>query len=166
MKDIASDLQRGDRDQQEADKSSEAEKVGEEEEEDDDDDEIDLDRVRHNEEYQKIIDDENNALDELHTLLNKTRQKVIRTKTVDEQLAAGTALKEQEMAGAVVTLDNLATVKENADEDEQEEETVSGVVLDSLGEFCKNVGGRDRWSRGKGTIYDDEDDDDEEEEKK
>jgi hypothetical protein len=128
---------------------------------DDDEDSIDLNRLNNDRidsaDLQRIIDEENSAIDELHTLLSKTRQKIIKSKLNEEALMENATIKtEQQEIG--VSLDNLNTVvemKTNGGEDEDDDER--GVVLDSLSEFCKNIGGREEASAKRNGMYVDSD---------
>lgn len=122
---------------------------------DDDDDEVDWSKLDpKNDQLKSIIDEENNALNELHNILNKTRQKIIKETNVLENLSEQLATKEEPVMSESVTLDNLNTIRED-----NEEEDNKGVVLDSLSEFCKNIG--QGSTRRANNIYEDDEEADE-----
>jgi U4/U6.U5 tri-snRNP-associated protein 1 len=134
---------------------------------DDDDSDIDVNKL-YSKDFAKIIDEENNALDELHTILNKTRQKIIKFKTEDEQILAVSSNNElTEKSQNGVSLDQLNTIDEqNEDEDMMNGVTkTSLVVLDSLSEFCKNIGSSSSGARRTNIYESDNEDDDAKEEK-
>lgn len=115
------------------------------EEEDSDSAEADSDEeedgIRLNQEewndYKEMADEEENALEELQSILSKTRNKITtKTSTLDEIVK----LKEEELPVAAddktlangVAFDALADPTEAAVDD--------NIYLDSMSEFCKNVG--------------------------
>ncbi len=128
-----------------------------ESDESDSDESIDSDILnRRDEDFQKIIDQENSAIDELHSLLNKTRQKIIKSKEIEENVVTSTKVEaESEPTG--VSLDNLNTVVE------MDEAAEGRVCLDSLSEFCKNIGNQSKETNRRNGMNDDTEEDEEDE---
>jgi hypothetical protein len=154
LKDLDLDLKKNEQDAEEG-MQSDAEDSG-----DDSDGSLNMDMLnRRDEDFQKIIENENNAIDELHSLLSKTRQKIINSKLNEDNVVNSIKTEEVEVvsdaAATGVSLDNL-----NTDVELDEEAAANGVCLDSLSEFCKNIGNKSNDVKKNG-MYDDSDDEDE-----
>ena len=107
---------------------------------DEDDDDFDIEKLKQAEKEkeleQEILEEENNALEELHNILSKTRNKAVFTK-ISLPL---TALKQEEQHTKQdndddhgVDFDQIAV---NSDEQMNE----SALTLDTMSEFCRNLG--------------------------
>lgn len=101
--------------------------------ENEDEDEIDLSKLneKDKEELKKIIDEENNAIDELQTMLSKTRKKITtQAATASTSDNMDESFKKESASG--VDLDQLDTIRDEDDDDR-------AVVLDTISEFCRNI---------------------------
>lgn len=94
-----------------------------------DEDSIDLNKIRDNHDLKKILDEENDVLEELHSVLNKTRKRIIQP--MDLKIKDESDMNDIE--SHVVSFENLNTFKE-----EPEEENF--LTLDTMKEFCRNLG--------------------------
>jgi U4/U6.U5 tri-snRNP-associated protein 1 len=166
LKDIDFGFSKNDSDKEEGEYKEE------EEDDEDEDDEIDLNRFNENEneELKQILEQENNQLDELHSVLSKTRNRVTSSilnsnKIVnddDEQIAN---LNETETNKVV--FENLNTIVEYNDEDNAKNKA---LTLDTMSEFCRNLGDMsnsnntniNKYIERKKDLDEDEDDDQEE----
>jgi hypothetical protein len=92
-------------------------------------------------ELQSQLDEENRALNELHTVLMKTRQKMIKNQTDSKQDSNDSLIKQEPIlhSNNGVTFDNLKTIVENDDQ----EEVDRSLTLDTMSEFCRNLGSLD-----------------------
>lgn len=121
--------------------------------EDEDDDEIDLSKLREQQDLKEILDEENNVLEELHSVLNKTRKRLIEP-TI--QIKQEPEINEKQEPGQHVSFDHLNTVVEDGDEN-------TALTLDTMTEFCRNLGNVPTTSSGSAQLRrseDDEEDDD------
>ena len=104
-----------------------------------------------------MADEEENALEELQSILSKTRQKVTaKTSTLDEIFK----LKEE----VDPTADERSTTNGVAfDALNMDVEVDDNIYLDSMSEFCKNVGQVSTREDRSRALDDEEDDEDEDE---
>lgn len=96
-----------------------------------DQDDFDLEKLKQNEKEKQleleIAEEENNALEELQNILNKTRNKSLFPKTSSiPEIKHEEAIKENG-----VDFDNLSKIDEDQDDN---------VTLDTMSEFCRNLG--------------------------
>jgi U4/U6.U5 tri-snRNP-associated protein 1 len=81
----------------------------------------------------KILDEENQVLEELHSMLNKTRQRVIKSIHTANNLPikAEEEDEKRERVNNEIDFDQLNTINEERND---------ALTLDSMSEFCKNIG--------------------------
>lgn len=85
------------------------------------------------------MEEENQVLEELHSVLSKTRKRItnsILQAESDKIKQEADALMEAESTG--VSFDNLNTIKGENDEDEDDDKRT--LTLDTISEFCRNIG--------------------------
>lgn len=125
--------------------------------EEEDDDDISVNKLKENEleELKKVIEEENNVLDELHSVLSKTRQRVTSSILNSNNLIKQDLSEESE--SRVVEFDSLKTIVE--DEDNR---AGASLTLDSLSEFCRNVGTTSTSTKTEKKPIIEEDEDEEE----
>ena len=103
----------------------------------------------------QIQEDENNALDELHSVLSKTRKRVtssiLRSNQIKEEITENNVYETKTNG---VAFENLNTVVEYTEDDR-------ALTLDSLSEFCRNLGHTSSSTRTE-KIEEEEEDDEEE----
>lgn len=122
------------------DKDEDKEEADSESDEADSDEEEDGIRLNQEEwnDYKEMADEEENALEELQSILSKTRNKITtKTNSIDEIVK----LKEEELPIVIADDKTLANgVAFDALADSAEAVVDGNIYLDSMSEFCKNVG--------------------------
>lgn len=77
----------------------------------------------------EVLEEENQVLEELHSVLSKTRKKI-----TNSVLNTIEIKPEQEEVNNGVSFDNLNTIQEETDEGKET------LTLDTMSEFCRNIG--------------------------
>jgi U4/U6.U5 tri-snRNP-associated protein 1 len=113
-------------------KAEPVESSSEEDEEEENENDNEQLSEREKEELKKILDEENNALDELHTMLSKTRKRMATNVSIADQLTT-TKQEAAQSSHGTVDLEQLDTIKDESLVDE------NAVVLDTISEFCRNI---------------------------
>ena len=110
---------------------------------DEDDDDFDEEKLKQSSEdralEQEILDEENNALEELHSVLSKARNKTVLSKTSlpEALIKEDVEIKSEKEEHAGIDFDQLNKI----DEDEEENsEQKNALTLDTMSEFCRNLG--------------------------
>lgn len=133
----------------------------------DDDDDIDVNKLKENEmnELKQILEDENNTLEELHSVLSKTRKRVTSSILNSNNLVKQETNNEHEneSKSSGIVFENLNTIVEYNEDDPK-----NSLTLDTMSEFCRNLGGTSNATKPvvERPRHTQDDDDDEDEETK
>ena len=110
------------------------------------------------------MEEENRALEELHNVLSKARNKSIFTKTsLPSSLIKENEVKK-ETDGVGIDFDKIA-VNEEEKMDANDPENKASLTMDTMSEFCRNLGSTSNDARRNRSLNNDDDDDEEEEDK-
>jgi U4/U6.U5 tri-snRNP-associated protein 1 len=143
--------------------NEEGEYKDDEDEDEDEDDDIDVKKLKENEldELKQILEEENNTLEELHSVLSKTRKRVTSSILNSNNIIKHEIDDQNENKTNGIVFENLNTVVEY-----NEDDLKNSLTLDTMSEFCRNLGGtsdtKATIERQRQTADDDDDDEDEE----
>ncbi len=109
----------------------------------------------------QILEEENNTLEELHSVLSKTRKRVTSSILNSNNIIKHEIDDQNENKTNGIVFENLNTVVEY-----NEDDLKNSLTLDTMSEFCRNLGGtsdtKATIERQRQTADDDDDDEDEE----
>jgi hypothetical protein len=129
LKDIEMDLEREKKRKNRKELDDDDSEGGESDENSEDD--IDLNKLKNADDFKDILEEENNVLEELHSVLSKTRKRMIEPLSLMIKQEPELTSENQNNG---VSFENLNTIVE------KEEEEDNALTLDTMSEFCRNLG--------------------------
>ena len=164
----------GEQDDDDDDDNDDGQRKSDDDDDDDEDAEFNLDKLREAEMAREILEEESNALDELHAVLSKTRKRLI-AEPVSATLAAAAAadqikLESEETSGGAnnrVAFDALNTLHDESTAAAAAAAANTSLTLDTMSEFCRNLAynttsnsrGEDLYGGDQAAASDADDDD-------
>ena len=124
-----------------------------EEKSSDEDSDFDSDKLKENEDFKKTMEEENNVLEELHSVLSKTRNKITQAIVNKNKFVKHEAEEVSEKKSENgIDFDQIQVEDQNGD----------ALTLDTMSEFCRNL----PYGTANRRDEENEEEDEEEEEKK